>query len=233
MKKFMDLLFEEEEVIEEETIEEPVIIKKPKPVKKTDEKIAVETPKVVRQTTKQNIQPPKNMEDILADIKPETHKISMDIDDLSGVIDKKIPAKVQRKPKPKNLDTYDFTPVISPIFGVDEQDKKLVMPTKPTKKVRPKDQNGVISPIFGYDLSETEDLEVNDIPEIKMQNESFDLPVEPKKQEPAEMVTLSLDEILAKTKAIASNRREFNQIDETTILENRNMSLFDDDSNEE
>lgn len=258
MKKLMGLLFEDEEVIEEEEIiEEPISAPLPlkreekrqvhqpqQPVHHIEKQRPVEQPTTIRVYEESDgLSIPTNKHVVKEEPKPEAKKISMDIDEL--VAAKATPVKQTREanvvPKKKAAMSsgYEFTPVISPIFGVDEKDANAVIPTSPKKKVGDSHIGTIISPMYGID----KDAEPTSAPI----NAPKSKPTESEIKAERDMINLTLDDILARTAAISGKKAKaveqptFEDIasyeEETDeeiysdkkVINNRNMSLFDED----
>lgn len=243
MKKLMGLLFEEEEVIEEEIFEDEPI-SHPLPLRKEEKRSApkqqthtadvhkpllknaisaeeTNTVKELKRSTNVELEP-------ISEPKPEPKRISMDIDDLTGA--KAHPTKtVATKPIKKEIKGgYEFSPVISPIFGVDEKDTDAVIPTKSKKKVSDSRIGTIISPMYGVDKdAEPELVEVHSMPSLKKEKIVHD----------QEIVNLTLDDILARTAAISGKTKEKEIFDteddslfsEKKVINSRNISLFDEE----
>ncbi|MBR3343535.1 MAG: hypothetical protein IKG34_04980 [Solobacterium sp.] len=173
LKKLQSLLFEEEEIEEEETVEEPE--PQPEPVRKRrketrPEPAETEQVQAETKTTMQRIdvtQPlqtigsavPAANESVFKPAEPEKPKgLGLTVDELEGTAKQQAqpePAKpaapVPAKPSRQRKSGYDFSPVISPIFGVDETDMNAVKATVGSRRGKKDDENvsKVISPIYG------------------------------------------------------------------------------------
>lgn len=231
-KKFTDLLFEDDDSFEEEEVVEEIVTPKPK--------------SVVKPITVSEIKPePVKVEPLVDSIKfkeqiveeKPKQSISMVVDDLQEVKTQvKVPEAPVRKPrivpvsKPEPKNTYEFTPVISPIFGISEKDVNAVIPTNPHKKKAITDSKigTVISPMYGIDKDNEPDALVGNIePKTSSVNEI-------KAEE--EVPNFSLDEILARRNKESNDNSGFfkpnelsDDVDKTIVLSNHNMSLFDDE----
>ena len=248
-KKLTDLLFEEDDVIDEEEFEETVVkksVKQSKPVKKTEtiiEKPVVTETKVVEPVVKEEV------------VEEKPKPLGIVIDELQAVkpIEQSIPE--QAKPRivetkrPTNLSkpiqrprvipnnkqegkyNYEFTPVISPIFGINEKDVDAVIPTNPNKKKTITDSKigTVISPMYGIDRDNEPDSIFGKVsPKVNTVSE---------KEAEDELVNFSLDDILAKRDSESNldktkffKTSELDEFDRTTVFNNHNMSLFDDEN---
>lgn len=175
-EKLQKLLFEETDENEEEEYE-PVVTKKEQVV---TQQVTGETPRPTMQRIDvtqsfdlqsikgQEVQPtvqhaePKPIPAEPAVVeKPKS--IGLTIDELSGeskpqpapVASRKQAAQVAKKDKPrKPAAVYEFQPVISPIFGVDEKDvDQLQTSGKPSRTSGREDNSPkVISPMYGTNL---------------------------------------------------------------------------------
>ena len=130
LNKFVDIFFEEEEVVIEDEVKEEVIVKKEAtPVVETTEKTTNETKK----TTYINIG-----DDFHSTVPDTTEKIKVD---PSAFIqnDKKTN---YTKTRPNRAVEYEFTPVLSPIFGVVSNDRKKIKvypDSRKTELLQPKE----------------------------------------------------------------------------------------------
>ncbi len=248
-KKLTDLLFEEDDVMDEEEIEETVVkkpVKQSKTIKKTEtvvEKPIVSETKVVETVVKEEIveEKPKSLGiviDELQEIKPVEQKTVEKI--KPRVVDTNRPTnlvKPTQRPrvipsnKPEGKYNYEFTPVISPIFGINEKDVDAVIPTNPNKKKTITDSRigTVISPMYGIDRDNEPDSIFGKVsPKVNTVSE---------KEAEEELVNFSLDDILAKRdnesnldKTKFFKTSELDEFDRTTVFNNHNMSLFDDEN---
>ncbi len=211
LKKLASLLFEEEEeVIEEELDPKPI----PKKVTKLPfkEKVEEVKPSVIAamNPVKEEIKKEElpRVEEVMIDTKVEqllqTKKPEFGIEASQPV-----KTSVESKPKKIEKTIYEFHPVISPIFGVEESrrtpiHKPIVEVNKHVKRSR---INTVISPIYG-DLEKSKEepkakpkrfvphdpIETMDLPKIKAENYSLDDLLNPIK---AEEETLFVNETSA------------------------------------
>ena len=212
IKKLMSLIFEEEVVDEVE--EEPVPVRRSNPAKAP-----------VQPEAKAAVPLPQEVKAVYLDTKKEKEKEPAVKKEPSSKLGKMTIAEdkpVKKKPvrvEPK--EDYEFTPVISPIFGVLGE-KSQPAKTPAVKKVSPvKSSLGtVISPIYGMDKPQEDKVE--EIPE------RLDKPAAAVKEEP--LLNVSLDELLQKPQeAVAGVKGDEEGSDKTVVLQN--LSLFDDDLN--
>ncbi len=140
LRKLASLLFEEEEeIIEEEAETEAVPLELP-PIKKAVERptrameVTIESPKKAPEVTV--------IESIPAPTKPT---IRIDVDEKQELRPMKSIVVANKTV------VYEFTPVISPIFGVSAKDQKSVPTTVTVKQpiVRHSTLQTIISPIYG------------------------------------------------------------------------------------
>lgn len=140
-KKLASLFFEEEEEVVEEEIKETKKVELP-PLAVNVEKKSV---RIDLETTTKPYEPVRSgMTGELPVIK-ETPKPATRID-LSPE-----PQIKQRRSVNENNVVYEFQPVISPIFGVSEKDKKtvVVQNVAPQQPIRHSSLQTIISPIYG------------------------------------------------------------------------------------
>lgn len=140
-KKLASLFFEEEEEVVEEEIKETKKVELP-PLAVNVEKKSV---RIDLETTAKPYEPVRSgMTGELPVIK-ETPKPATRID-LSPE-----PQIKQRRSVNENNVVYEFQPVISPIFGVSEKDKKtvVVQNVAPQQPIRHSSLQTIISPIYG------------------------------------------------------------------------------------
>jgi hypothetical protein len=163
LKKLMSLFFEEEEIVEEKSADEVI----EPPVKKTEVKKAeVKKSENVKISEKEEAVlevirvKEKEFVDIKADdfevaeYKPAIKKI--DIDKQNDVEIKPIRRPVKPETKP-----YEFSPVISPIFGRSDKDEPVKtvvqsMPMEETKSIL----GTIISPIYGITKNKNRPVEI-------------------------------------------------------------------------
>lgn len=178
-KKLQNLLFEDEDDDideEEEEVEQPVRQRRPEP-QPARQKPAPQ-PRVVQETKSESsmqridvTQPipaqkearpqPRNNESIFresekpaaqAESKP---KLGITIDEKPKPVKKKAaPAPKKKEEKKNSTPVYQFKPVISPIFGVDEKDMNALKNTTNKINAAEKSRNDgnitpIISPIYG------------------------------------------------------------------------------------
>lgn len=147
LKWFVDLFFEvEEEIIEEhqeKQIEKPVARPvKEVAIKPTVQEVEVNQPKQVEVIAKEE------------NVKKEEKK-SIFINDVATTRHDTV---LLEKPKEDNNDSYEFTPIISPIFGVDEkhQPKKAQKPIKKPFVESSSAIGTIISPIYGLEIQRSQ-----------------------------------------------------------------------------
>ena len=213
IKKLMSLIFEEEVVDEIE--EEPV------PVRRPDSTKSAAKPA----TVKPAVQPQQETKSVFLDAKKEKVKEPEEVKTPVSRLGKMTIAEdkpVKKKPvRVQPQEDYEFTPVISPIFGVLGE-KSQPAKTPALKKASPaKSSLGtVISPIYGMDKPQEDKVE--EIPD------RLDKPETGMKEEP--LVNVSLDELLQKPQEVkAGSKNEEDGADKTVV--SQNLSLFDDDLN--
>ncbi len=233
-KKLLDILFGEEEKEEYyEEVYEDEIMAEPKPLKQPMKPIQADVVKESR----------KYIETPAAEVKPEVvgkralnpeentvatpepRRISLDIDDLEEkIVSKTSPVKPAVSPMRKNKLEYEFSPVISPMFGADEKDKEMVVPKILKKNNFTK--SGVLSPIHGFSEVEKE----APLPTRVLGKESSNNQEE---RAESELVNLTLDEILARTASLSAKNQEESEVarsyEEKKVVNSRNMSLFDEE----
>lgn len=206
-QKIMDGLFDE--VVIEEEVNEPI---------KTEE---VKLPPVSSVIKEKKVEESKAEEVQKEVIKKETRSTMISVDDLKEPEKVKKVAPMERKQKTE----YEFTKVISPIFGVIKEnstDEKEEKPTLNTKKTTTTIKNKsvlgtVISPIYGIAKEE-----------IVEEKESVE-----------EVEELSLDDLIEKNESneesihdadfeslVASLEEKANKVEKEE--ECQNLSLFDD-----
>ena len=191
LEKLVSLLFEEEEeVIEEELEQKPTSKKVAKALVK--EKLAESKPSVIASMNPVKVEIKKeelpSIEDVIVETKVEqllqTKKPEFGIEASQAVR-----PIVEAKPKKAEKAIYEFRPVMSPIFGVEESrrtpiQKPIVEVNKHVKRSR---INTIISPIYG-DLEKMKEepkskskrfiphdpIASMDLPKFKMENYSLD-----------------------------------------------------------
>lgn len=237
-KKFISFFFEEEddnEVIVEESLE-PVTIKQPLPKKVK----ATEPVKQQPQSSISTVTTQKSMADIRVETAPKQPTPSV-------ARPQRIIQEEKAKPKSFNIELsraegrgedhphkrtdkkdFDFSPVISPMFGSKDEVKKG-NEDHTTTILRPKKHNPlgiIISPIYG--AQELADMEEIAIEEIKEKNNS---PVEI--IEDNEIKSYSLEEMLVKNEneeVIDSYTSQFSLFGESEIIkeEKENYAIIDE-----
>jgi len=140
-KKLTSLFFEEEEEVVEEEIKETKKVELP-PLAVNVEKKSV---RIDLETTTKPYEPVKSGMTGEIPVIKETQKTATRID-LSPE-----PQIKQRRSVNENNVVYEFQPVISPIFGVSEKDKKtvVVQNVAPQQPIRHSSLQTIISPIYG------------------------------------------------------------------------------------
>ncbi len=218
IKKLMSLLFEEEEITE--TIEEP----KSEPVRKSvtressaaSVKTEVPLPQEARQIYIEKKEPVSK--------EPEVRKKEPEKKISAMTADEPKP-KTRRSDRPQVQQEYEFTPVISPIFGVlDAQGASVETPVVKKKSAPVKSSLGtVISPIYGMEKPVQDKVEQI---EEKLQEKQPRMENEP-------VVSVSLDELLQteKQEAELPVLDSMEEAGEKKVITSQNLSLFDDDLN--
>jgi len=140
-KKLTSLFFEEEEEVVEEEIKETKKVELP-PLAVNVEKKSV---RIDLETTTKPYEPVKSGMTGEIPVIKETPKTATRID-LSPE-----PQIKQRRSVNEYNVVYEFQPVISPIFGVSEKDKKtvVVQNVAPQQPIRHSSLQTIISPIYG------------------------------------------------------------------------------------
>lgn len=171
-RKLASLFFEEEEeIVEEEEIEAkgPQLPPVAKTIEKKTSRVEVETVAMPIETqplpllTEPQVKPATRI-----DIGPETM------------------TQKQKRAVNENKVVYEFTPVISPIFGVSDKDKQstVVQNSAPQQPTRHSPLQTIISPIYGV-------MKNNEVA-----NEEFTQPIVPAVNLNLDFKNYSLDEIL-------------------------------------
>ena len=181
--------------------------------------------------------------------------LGINIDEVAGTAkaEKNVSAAAAAKPAPKkepvSAAEYEFRPVISPIFGVDEKDMSAVQTTSKVSEKRLKkdaaDSNvkPVISPIYGANKESAPSTIQNT---VEKSNEIAKMAPDAEKAAAEEDVpAFSLDDILkVRDEEYAQESKDnkqtdtnldalFNDMDDsgnedsTVVINNRNLSLFD------
>ncbi len=147
LKWFVDLFFE----VEEEIIEKKKKKQTEKPVVRPVKEVAV---KPITQAVEVN--QPKQVE-VIAD-EENTKKEEKKSIFINDVATKRHDTVLLEKPKEDNNDSYEFTPIISPIFGVDEkhQPKKAQKPIKKAFVESSSAIGTIISPIYGLEIQRSQ-----------------------------------------------------------------------------
>lgn len=253
-KKLQNLLFEDEEIEmdeEEEYFEEEVKpvkkAKKEKPVIEDNFEKEVTVNKPVRpvEQPKEVYVAPKPVETVKVEprkeetVKPKNTSLGIDIDEIQEYKPKPKPVQqntttVVKKPKAVKIEansTYERKPVISPIFGISEKDMAALVnsavPSKNTKTENTPKLDTVISPMYGIDKDD-EPLTITDTVSQTVQSSVKEMEAEDN------IPVFSLDDILAsrdeQDRQLKDEKENVKkEIDKTTVMNNRNFSLFDDD----
>lgn len=207
-KKLMSFILEDEEEIVEEDLneitqqEEPIVIRRSLVEKETkiESHQLVETP------------------DVLLNKNPSR---MIDVDDLPR------PATHIKKIKAEKNPEYEFSPVISPMFGVSQAESESFSTVIPIKLKTQSVIGTIISPIYGVDKeNEPENMRSINMPLSNQEND--------------EGVNLSLDEVLLMD-TTSQHEQQLDEIDaflydETSellesdkrVISSHNLSLFDD-----
>ncbi len=264
-KKLQNLLFEEEEIeeIEEEPAEE-VPAPAPRRRRETQEVQTRPEPKTEEQhTSMQRIDVTQPLQKITDAIEKEQGSVfageeaekpkglGLTIDEVDGSAQRpqvqpeqpKRPAAPVSSAKPaRKKPAYDFSPVISPFFGVDEKDPNVVHTTGSAGKNAKGEDNTpkVISPIYGAvkDREEPVSAFVPPAPEKPAASPKAKVPELP--EESDDVPEFSLDDILkVRDEEYSRENRmimqslfpdlddaEENVPDETTVLDSRNITPY-------
>lgn len=241
--KLKDLLFEEQddydEYDDEMEEEQPVIVekKKKKPAHVEPEPVKI-APVQVR------------TEPVAPVVEEKKKSLGINIDELqdSSAPSAEPKSSVETKPvvnKPTsrpstNKDTnkyhYEFSPVISPIFGSHDTDSQpiAIKSTKPAASTDSK-VGTVISPMYGINRDQ-------DIDRVTKKQPAKKPTIVTHEEKTAEenVPVMTLDEILAahrkndaKNNVEATRTFKADDFDRTVVVNNHNISLFDDDDEEE
>lgn len=212
--KLSKLLFEED--IQEN--EEEVVVKQEKKPEPKIQKVEVE---------KKEVQP----------VEKKEKSLNIVVDDVQ---EKQLkPQVVAKKPKVvpiskiENKVPYEFTPVISPIFGVTDKDGNNVSITSINKKssLSETKSGNVLSPIYG--LKPTQE-KIKPVEEVHA-------PVEHEENQVSETqdAQFSLDDFLENRSSNGNSGKtsffkssEIDELDQTTVFSNHNMTLFGDDDDD-
>ncbi|MDD5880770.1 MULTISPECIES: hypothetical protein [Erysipelotrichaceae] len=146
------------------------------------------------------------------------------------------PAVKPSKPaKPaKAAPVYEFQPVISPMFGVDEKDMDAMQTTAKEFRTGLDDDNNVskiISPIYGIS-KEAEPTTIQKTVEKSNEMENLTYTKEARKAEDS-IPEFSLDDILnghdeefARQSAAAAADDSYEDVDETVVMDTKNITPF-------
>ncbi|MCF0109460.1 MAG: hypothetical protein HUJ57_05195 [Erysipelotrichaceae bacterium] len=252
LDKLKKLLFEEEEIEDEYEEEEVPVVVKPKqkvtpieaapaePVKIAPAPI-VDKPKpvveepVVEEKPKLGIAVDELMDNASVAPKATTHQMN----DYNSPVNH-APSRTQKMAQPKTdpKTAYEFTPVISPIFGVAQKDSEAILPaaSKKKKSINDSKLGTVISPYYGINRDAEPDNYSK--PNETMAASRLSSKAEQKAEE--ELPSLSLDQILANRRKEAQKEDlgktrfyQAGELDKTIVMNSRNISLFDDDDDED
>lgn len=259
LKKLQNLLFEEDDDMDDEEIEDmPVEKKEVKPVVQPKVETPVTPQPVVEPKQEPSLKridvtqpipvrpvqdaPTPSFDSLFSE--PEEKKEEKQpklgiVLDEKPVVKKPEQPKVAKPTKPQQAKTkptptvksgYEFKPVISPIFGVDEKDLNAVKNTArkyaaPEKIKADTNISPIISPIYGQDEDE-----VTETPRVSTKPES-PVSLQPRLQPDDDIPEFSLDDILLvrdseekpKDTAATSELKSLfeRDDDETTVLDKR------------
>ena len=169
LKKFMDIFFPVEEDEEDKEIQEELQDEVSETVDENETTVTLE--EVLKETAVVEVVQPK-------EVKPAKSKSTIDIM-ADGPVVKEV--KPMKKARLVRKEEYEIQPVISPYFGMKEENKKVIKTEKkvsPTyhKEVKKNPFNEVISPIYG--VKETHDfvIEQNSEPQIFKERKVVEVP---------------------------------------------------------
>lgn len=225
IKKIVGFLFEEEEEIEEEGQLEEVSIKetlrvKPRTYVEEDDLDRIKRAPIKESVHVESVQVQPVKQEETKEVKQETKFTSIDLS-KETTAQRKAPEKKQvQRSKLEVKQEYEFTPVISPIFGASETEKSHVKKangaTSQTRKTIPatpkKNPLGtILSPIYGVAQPEEMEEEVVEeqaksepvMPETQKEPVTMQSAVVEEATEEEDVVALSLDELLQEDKAKA------------------------------
>ncbi|MCF0114250.1 MAG: hypothetical protein HUJ56_02775 [Erysipelotrichaceae bacterium] len=245
--KLKDLLFEESEEYDDEEDDDEYGYEEPVIVEKRKKPVRVEADPV-------RIAPVQSRPQPVAPVVEEKKKLGINIDELQDIamapVEKEVkpePVEVKQPvkkpevaPRPvapvKEKPSYEFTPVISPIFGTNDADAAPIS-IKTTKSPTGNDSKigTIISPMYGVNRDQDVDRVTKKAPAKK--------PVVVTQEEKVaeeNVPVMTLDEILAahrrgEPRPMPEPTRTFKgeEFDRTVIVNNHNISLFDDEDEEE
>lgn len=161
-KKIASFFFEEEEELSEEAELETIVFRdEPKKVKPA--------PIKEKEVIRTEVSNPTPVQERKVQASPQEEKKFVDIkvsEQAKPVVDnRRVVPTVRKKIEPVKTSEYEFTPVISPIFGASESSKKVVktptvpqnQPTIATTSKKKNPLGTIISPIYG--ATELEEFE--------------------------------------------------------------------------
>ncbi len=166
--------------------------------------------------------------------KPRT-SLGLTVDDLSESKQAKPAAKPAPAPKKKTVSSnvYEFKPVISPMFGVDEKDLDALQTSAKSAKLKMDDNTTVskiISPIYGMN-KEAEPTSIQTSVEKSNAMENMTYNKEARRAE-ENIPDFSLDDILSghdeeftrKAAASGSLLDDVQDIDETVVIDSKGLA---------
>ena len=251
--KLSKLLFEEEDDIEEMEEEEETVVEKPQPVKaapaekpaaamqRIDVTQPIETPVHSDSVSERSLfstpsvahAEPAPLRSEAAEEKPKAFGLT---------VDDRTPAQPPKRPAARQRTTvtnaqgksYEFRPVISPIFGVDEKDMNAISTTAKIAEAGKPDMHvsKVISPIYGTSR-QAEPISIQNTVEKSNELETLIARHEEQKAE-TDIPDFSLDDILnARDEEYARNTAESaspafslddDDYDETVVIDSRHLT---------
>lgn len=163
VKKLVSFLFEEDtEVYAEDELEEVVFSKESEEEKKSVKKEKKEKFSIMKEEVEPVKKEAKEVKEIKAE-KPSKRFQSIDLQDSKETKSHSF-SKIDLAKRESTHKEYEFSPVISPMFGAKEEPVKPTSLAQPTiLKARPKRKKGstsaIISPIYGAtDMEEEEEV---------------------------------------------------------------------------
>lgn len=171
--------------------------------------------------------------------KPASEPVNNGFNLLADEPEETVKPKVEKK-KPVTTGVYEFKPVISPMFGVDDKDMDAI---QTSSRLKPEETHGVsqiISPIYGVS-EEARPTNIQRTVEKSNYQETMSYSREAKATEDS-IPEFSLDDILnardnefANSSAgIAANAvKDQPDVDETVVIDSRNMNPFCMKNNED
>lgn len=265
LKKLQNLLFEEDDDMDDEIEESHVEKKEVQPQREVREEKPVvpqpvaqpkQEPVLKRIDVTQSI-PVKPVQDVPApsfdslfsepeekkEVEKKQPKLGIVLDETVKPVSKPQqpqqakPSKPKEKQAPKVKPGYEFKPVISPIFGVDEKDLTAVKNTTrkyaaPEKIKSDKNVSSIISPMYGKDEDDAQGMIANSVEKSEI-NEKIIGNVNHFKAE-EDIPEFSLDDILlVRDNSSAMDDTKPSQIifpddDDTTVIDKRKISNLKD-----